>query len=188
MNSVAPNLHLVVAMGSDRAIGQTGRMPWYVPEDLKNFQSLTADHILLMGRKTFQSLGRVLKNRPHFVVTSMNEGEFQEMVRAFPNPTNQPVVRCASLDDFVMRLNAYQQEHQCAESVFLIGGAELYRAAIDRHWVSVMTVTEIDACFAAADTFFPEIPKGYLQMESEGPWCHSVSGLRFRVVRYGGAP
>ena len=66
----AMQIQLVVACGRDRAIGERGTMPWYLPADLKHFKSTTAHTCLIMGRKTFESIGRALPLRRNIVVSS----------------------------------------------------------------------------------------------------------------------
>ena len=72
-NIAKPKLHLIAAMAQQRVIGHQGRMPWHSPEDLAHFKALTSGHTIIMGRKTFDSLGRLLPNRRHIVITRQTD-------------------------------------------------------------------------------------------------------------------
>jgi dihydrofolate reductase len=196
-------LEIVVAMGLDRAIGQQGNMPWHLPEDLKNFQKLTSGHPIIMGRKTFESLGRVLKDRPHFVLSKLSEKEFLAMAQALPNASGQPVLQLRSLEELHGKLNGYFSEKRCKSNseelkeehsdifskveckAFIIGGAELYEQVLERNWVDAVHITEIDSRFEKADTFFPKLSTDTFMKESESLWFLSEKGLRYRVLYYG---
>ena len=65
-------LSLIVAMDENNLIGKNNYMPWDIPEDLKKFKEVTTDNIIIMGRKTFQSIGRALPNRINLVLTKEN--------------------------------------------------------------------------------------------------------------------
>jgi dihydrofolate reductase len=113
-------------------------MPWHLPEDLKRFRALTMNHHIIMGRKTWESIGRLLPGRHHVIVSR----------RAGYTVAGASVVR--SLDEALA---------ECAGDgeVFVIGGEQIYRAALpvaDR-----LYVTEVEGDFAG-DTFFPEFAPG----------------------------
>jgi dihydrofolate reductase len=127
---------LIVAMDRNRVIGAGRRLPWHIPEDLKRFRRLTLGHHVVMGRKTWESIGRPLPGRTNIVLTR------QPGFRA----EGAHVVSC--LDD-ALRLAAGDME------VFVIGGAQIYALALpcaDRAYV-----TEIDAAFSG-DVWFPLLP------------------------------
>jgi len=103
---VLPEMIAIVAMASNCVIGRNGQLPWHLPEDLKHFKKLTLDHPILMGRKTFESIGRPLPRRRNIVLSrGMEPQEGIEVIRT--------VEELASL---------------CSpeEKVFVIGGAELF--------------------------------------------------------------
>jgi dihydrofolate reductase len=132
----APVLSLIVAMDRNRVIGAGGRLPWHIPEDLKRFRRLTLGHHVVMGRRTWESVGRPLPGRTNIVLTR------QPGFRA----EGAYVVSC--LDD-ALRLAAGDTE------VFVIGGAEIYVLALPR--ADRAYVTEIDAAFRG-DVWFPPLP------------------------------
>jgi dihydrofolate reductase len=156
-----PRISLIVAMDRKRGIGIANRLPWKLPEDLAHFKRTTTGHAIIMGRKTFDSIGRPLPGRRNIVVTS-NPAWHMEGTQAAATPEQA----CALARD--------EQE------AFVIGGAELFMQTIalaDR-----MIVTEIAAEFDC-DTFFPEVdPASWRETGRES--FHAASGLDFAIVSY----
>lgn len=128
----APEIVLVAALGRNRVIGVDGAMPWHLPADLKHFKAITLGHPVVMGRRTFESIGRALPGRQNLVVS-------RTLGRA---PDGCTLAR--SLDDALARANS--------GAVMVIGGGELYRAALPR--ARRMELTLVDA-MPAGDTEFP---------------------------------
>mgnify|MGYP001451353270 CR=1 FL=1 len=130
-----PRISLVVAMGSNRAIGAQGKLPWHIPEDLKRFKALTLGHPIVMGRKTYESIGRLLPGRTSVIITRQ---------RGYAVPG---ALIAHSLDDALA---------QCAQAgeVFVIGGGELYEEALPR--TQRIYLTHVDLA-PPADTYFPAL-------------------------------
>ena len=145
------NVSIVVAMAPNRVIGAKNSMPWYLPEDLKKFRELTTDHAILMGRKTFESLPKVLPNREHYVVTrdpdyKRTNERASESKHVFTAP--DPV---AALDLISDRI---ELSGDIPDEVFVIGGGEIFSQLLPyagRIYVTLIK-KEIEG-----DTFFPEI-------------------------------
>lgn len=121
---------IIAALARNRGIGLNGALPWHIPEDLRRFKRLTTGHALLMGRKTYESLGRPLPNRRNVVITSHPVSGLE----CYPDP------------DSALRSLAGQ------ERVFVIGGGQIFRHLLDRADEFYLTLVdrEVDA-----DTFFP---------------------------------
>ena len=131
--SSPPRVSLIAAVAANGVIGRDGALPWHLPEDLKRFKALTLGHHIVMGRKTYESIGRLLPGRTTVIVTRQRD-------YAVPG-----AIVATSLEDAIAR---------CAgdDEVFVIGGAEIYRAALpiaDR-----MYLTLVQAPFEG-DTKFP---------------------------------
>lgn len=127
-------ISLIFAMGNNKAIGYKNQMPWHLPADLAFFKKITMGKPVIMGRKTFESLGRPLPGRTNVVITRNKE------------LTHDGCVIVDSIDS--------AKEFAKYQDCFIIGGAEIYAAFLqiaDR-----MYITEINDDFEA-DTFFPEI-------------------------------
>jgi dihydrofolate reductase len=132
-------ISLVVAMARNRTIGAGGRMPWHIPEDLKAFRRITTGHPIVMGRKTYQSIGKPLPGRTNFVV-SRDPGFTVDGGRVV-----------ASLDDALAQAAAADIPGH--EEVCVIGGGEIYRQALplaDRIYLTLIDA-DIDG-----DAHFPE--------------------------------
>jgi len=142
---------LIAALARNRVIGRENALPWRLPEDLRRFKALTLGHPVIMGRKTHESilgsLGRPLPGRLSIIVT-----------RA-PDYTASECIVAASLE-------AAFAAAEPATEVFVIGGAEIYRAALPS--AHRLHLTEIDADFDG-DAFFPDLPPGAWQEVSREP-------------------
>ena len=130
---------LVVAAGRNRVIGSAGRMPWHVPGDLKTFRRLTMGRPIVMGRKTFQSIGRALDGRTNIVIT--RDPAFQAA----------DVTVAASLEAALTLANGAPSADN---SIMVIGGGEIYRAALP--YADMIYLTEI-AAEPDGDTWFPAL-------------------------------
>lgn len=165
-------LILLAAIARRRVIGVNNTLPWHLPEDLKHFKALTTGHVVVMGRKTFESivdrLGRPLPDRQSVVITRN-----RAWVPAWPKPSAGDRVSVVHGIDGLRSLGE--------EPIFVIGGAEIYEATLpvaDR-----LEITEVDAD-VQGDAFFPEISPDVWHREA-GPQLHSESsGLHYRFVHY----
>jgi dihydrofolate reductase len=131
-------IHLVAAMDEGRLIGRDNGLPWHLPADLKHFKRLTTGHPVVMGRRTWESVGKPLPNRTTIVVTSRPGYEVPE-----------GVIVTSSLDAALERAGAID------EDVFIVGGAVIYAAALPRadrlHLTIVHARLEGDTRFPAFD-------------------------------------
>ena len=127
---------MIAAMARKRVIGRENAMPWHLPEDLKHFKRLTLGHPVVMGRKTYESIGRPLPGRENIVIT-------RSASLALPG------VRV------VTSLNEALELTQ-GKPAFVIGGAEIYRLALPL--ADCLHLTEIDID-VDGDTFFPEFDR-----------------------------
>lgn len=134
MSSFEPKIHIVVAMGVDRAIGADNKLMWKSATDMAHFRKTTTGRIVLAGYNTAVSLGRALPKRTNLVLTS-REVPYEGMI----------AVR--SLDEAL----AFARER--GEDLYVIGGGKLYEAALPL--AHVIHITTICSVFPQADTFFP---------------------------------
>lgn len=139
-------LYHIVAMAKNRAIGKDNRLPWHFPEDLQHFKRRTTGSTVIMGRKTYESIGKPLPNRENFVLSRTQSGSPQEHLKFF-----------SSLDD---ALDAVQ-----TEDAYIIGGADLYRQTMQLD-IDGIYLTRIDKEYAG-DAFYPEIPDLFEEVEIE---------------------
>ena len=157
----APRLTLVVAIDARRGIGIDNRLPWHLPEDLAHFKRVTLGKPIVMGRKTFDSIGRPLPGRRNIVVTRN------------PDWSHAGVETAASLPDALALLDG--------EPASIIGGAQVFQDAMAL--ADCLIVTEIDHVFHC-DTFFPPIdPALWREMARESH--HSeANGFAYAYVTY----
>lgn len=158
---MSKHLTIVVAMDAKRGIGIDNKLPWHLPEDLAHFKRVTLGHPIVMGRKTFDSIGRPLPGRRNIVVTRN------------ANWRHEGVEVAHSLQDAVALAGG--------ESASIIGGAQIFAEALDL--ADRMIVTHIDKQYAC-DTFFPEIdPARWTAVASE-PQRSEAEGVEFSFVTY----
>ena len=109
----------IAAHGKNKVIGSRGDLPWHLPEDLKYFKEKTLGHIIVMGRKTFESFPGPLKNRLHIVVTKQKDYKVPEGVKVFHD--------IHSALEFSKTQTGYWDDE-----VFIIGGGEIYRQTLNK--------------------------------------------------------
>ena len=155
------HLTLVVAIDSQRGIGVNNTLPWHLPEDLAHFKRITSGHPIIMGRKTFDSIGRPLPNRRSIVITRN------------PDWKHDGVDAVTSLDAAVTLVGAAE--------AFIIGGAQIFIEALPR--ADKLVVTEIDKTFDC-DTFFPQIDMQQWQEVAREQHQSVKTGLPYAFVTY----
>ncbi|GAA4496952.1 type 3 dihydrofolate reductase [Hymenobacter ginsengisoli] len=132
---------IIVAAAEDNVIGRQGQLPWHLPADLQHFKKLTLGHPIVMGRRTFESIGRVLPGRTTIVVTGQV---------AWPAPDG--VLLAHSLPEAL----ALAAQQPGGEEVCIIGGGEVYREALAA--TDQVYLTEVHTTVPDGDTFFPALP------------------------------
>ena len=154
------SLTLIAAMGKNRAIGLDGRMPWHLPAELQHFKKATMGKAIVMGRKTWQAIGRPLPGRRNIVV-SRNPGFHAEGVDL-----------ANSLDDAIAMSES--------DEVMIIGGGQLYALALPMANRMVLTLIDIEP---EADTWFPEWDESEWSLTSERYFSvDEKNKLAYRIV------
>jgi dihydrofolate reductase len=131
-----PQISAIVAMTENRVIGYQNQLPWHLPADLQHFKAITSGHPILMGRKTFESIGRPLPNRTNIILTRDS---------AYQKPGCKIV---ASVGDALALATLDHTE------IFIIGGAEIYRQFLP--FTTRLYITLVHEDFTG-DTYFPII-------------------------------
>ena len=139
MSNIA--ISIVVGIANNNVIGMSGGMPWHLSSDLKRFKQITLGNPIIMGRKTYESIGRPLPGRLNIVITR-NEGYGTEGIEIV-----------GDLDVAIVRAQEWAAENSSRE-ICIIGGGEIYRQALPQ--CDRLHVTHIDAS-PDGDTLFPEI-------------------------------
>lgn len=158
-----PRVSVIAAVARNRVIGVDNRLPWHLPEDLAHFKAVTLGHPVLMGRKTFDSLGRPLPGRSNVVITR--------------NRDYRPDgAKTAASIDAALELCAGSDE------VFFIGGAELYAQVIPLADRLYLTEVDIDA---EGDAWFPEYDgSAFRETARESHTGSRGDALKFDFVTY----
>lgn len=156
-----PKVYLVAAVAANGVIGAHGGLPWQLPEDLKHFKRLTLGHPVIMGRRTWESLGKPLPGRDNIVVTGQPRYE-------------APGASVAASLEAALAL--------CADEplAFVIGGSRLFAEALPV--ASGLVLTEIQRDFAG-DTWFPEYDRSKWR-EAQREAHAAADGMRFDFVLY----
>lgn len=153
------HLTLVVAIDANHGIGIENRLPWHLPEDLAHFKRVTLGRPIVMGRKTFESIGRALPGRRNIVVTRN------------PGWSHAGAETAASLEQAIAMLDG--------ERASIIGGAQIFNEALG--FADEMIVTHIAHVYPC-DTFFPAIdPARWSQTSRED---HQTNGVAYAFVTY----
>jgi dihydrofolate reductase len=158
-----PRISIIAAVARNRAIGRANRMPWRLPEDLKRFRRLTLGHAVVMGRRTFDSIGKPLPGRDNIVVTRSRDW-------------SHPGCRAADSIEAALGSTPTSQE------AFVIGGAEIYRLALPR--AARLYLTEIERDFDG-DAFFPEFDRSrWREVSRESRVLDGPEGFAYHFVVY----
>jgi dihydrofolate reductase len=165
---VKSKIKIVVAMSSNRVIGKDNQLPWHLPEDLQHFKSTTLGHTMIMGRKTFESIGRTLPGRTTIVVTRNPKWQFNGVQTA------------SSLEQAIAMGQEQSPDSNLATTIFIVGGSEIYQQALT--FADCVIATEIELSIDG-DAHFPTLePTSWLLASSEK--FTSKTGLRFRINNY----
>ncbi|MGH8759031.1 MAG: dihydrofolate reductase [Burkholderiales bacterium] len=155
-----PRISIVVAYAANRVIGSGGKIPWRLPEDLKRFKALTMGHHIVMGRKTWESIGRLLPGRKHIIIS---------------RKAGYDVPGAKVVDSFDAAIVAASAD----SDIFIIGGGETYASAL--HIADRILATEIDREYQG-DACFPEFEKGHWRETARESREDAASGLRYCFV------
>ena len=161
-------LAAIVAMGSNRCIGVDNKLPWYLPEDLKHFKAKTLGKPVIMGRNTFESIGKPLPGRTNIVISR--------------NPDYQAAgIRTATSLERAISMGKAQAEISGSDEAVIIGGAQIYQATLDQ--IDRLYLTEVDTA-PEGDAFFPVLDAARWQQidQQEHPAVDNRPSYRFRTL------
>lgn len=144
-------IKLIAACSKNKVIGKDNQLIWKVPGDLKRFKELTTGHTVLMGRKTFESIGRPLPNRRNIILTRNKDFKQED---------------CLIYSNIEEIIELYKND------LFIIGGEEIYKQTIG--YANIIELTLIDKDFEG-DAFFPEIPDCFEEINRENLSCEEFN-------------
>lgn len=154
---------VIAAVANNNVIGKDNKLIWHIPEDLKYFKDLTTGHAIIMGRKTYESIGRPLPNRQNIVI-SRTPSEY----------SSDGVTYVSSLQEAI--------DSAKGNELFIIGGESIYRAAMSL--ADKLYITRIYADYEG-DTFFPEVDENIWQLSGSNDSRRlSSEGVAFSFLTY----
>lgn len=133
-------LSIISAIGKNNEIGKRNALLWDLPADMKHFREITKGHTVIMGQKTFESIGRPLPNRRNIIIT-LDKNFISERIEIVHSPEELDVL--------------LKKSEKPEEEAFIIGGGQIYKLFIDK--ADRLYITHVDVEFPDADTFFPII-------------------------------
>jgi dihydrofolate reductase len=136
---------LIAAVSKNGVIGVDNKLPWYIPQDLKRFKELTTNNVVIMGRKTYESIGKPLPNRLNIVVSRNKDLEIDG---------------CLVVDSISKAIKKAGSDKE----IFIIGGGEIYRKSIK--FADEIYLTRIDTIHEG-DTTFPELSEFWVETDRE---------------------
>mgnify|MGYP003437535147 FL=1 len=167
-------ISIIVAVAANNAIGRGNRLLWHLSQDLKYFKEVTTGHPVVMGRKTYESIGRPLPGRRNIVLTRSGKLENVQI----KNPATTTLEAISGIEEF---LKLAQEAPQ--EEFFILGGGELYRTMLP--YADKLYITHIEATVEDADTFFPQIEPEIWSLERcSQRYSDQENNLEFRHALY----
>ena len=146
-------ISIIAAIGKNRELGKDNKLLWHIPEDFKRFKELTSGHVVIMGRKTYESLPekfRPLPNRINIVVTRNPQVTILERSH---KDSNSQIIICNSIEEAIQKAKSFKLQVTNLK-VFIIGGASVYEQGIK--YADKLYLTLVDKEYPDADTFFPD--------------------------------
>jgi dihydrofolate reductase len=157
-------LSIIVAKSKNNVIGKENKLIWNIPDDMKRFRNLTSNHTIIMGRKTFESIGRVLPNRKHIILTKNKDYKVE----------NQNVIIITDINE----LDKYIEDEN---ENFVIGGAKIYNLLINK--CQKLYITQIEKDFEG-DSFFPEIDEKEWKIERKEKGPKDNNDFEYSYIDY----
>lgn len=158
-------LKILVAFDENRVIGKNNALIWHLPADLKRFKALTTGHVIIMGRKTFESIGRPLPNRTTIVISRQHDLKIEGVILAH------------SVEEAILKAKSISRD-----DIFIVGGAEIYQLSLPL--ADQILVTQLHDIFEG-DAFFPEISPAIWEVtEQERGVTDEQNAYQFSYITY----
>ncbi len=154
-----------MAFDENRVIGKNNTLIWHLPADLKRFKSLTTGHVIIMGRKTFESIGKPLPNRTTIVISRQADLQIEGVIIAH------------SVEEAILKAKSITRE-----DIFIVGGAEIYTLSLAL--ADQILVTQLHDIFEG-DAYFPEIPMETFEVtEKERGITDEKNAYQYSYITY----
>lgn len=159
-------ISIIVAKSVNNVIGIQNKIPWNLSEDLKRFKSITSNHTVIMGRKTYESIGKPLPNRLNIIITKNNKKKF----------TEDNIIVVDSLSKALLKSPSDKE-------IFIIGGGQIYSEAINRNIPDQLIITEVLQTYDG-DAFFPEINEKIYKLIDNSEILTTENNLQYQYKTY----
>ena len=158
-------LKILVAFDENRVIGKNNTLIWHLPADLKRFKTLTTGHVIIMGRKTFESIGKPLPNRTSIVISRQADLQIDGAIIAH------------SVEEAILKAKSITRE-----DIYIVGGAEIYALCLPM--ADQILVTQLHDIFEG-DAYFPEIPTETFEVtEKERGITNEKNAYQYSYITY----
>jgi dihydrofolate reductase len=158
-------LKILVAFDENRVIGKNNTLIWHLPADLKRFKALTTGHVIIMGRKTFESIGKPLPNRTSIVISRQADLQIEGAIITH------------SVEEAILKAKSITRE-----DIYIVGGAEIY--ALSLPLADQILVTQLHDIFDG-DAYFPEIPADIFEItEKERGITDEKNAYQYSYLTY----
>ena len=163
------NVNIIVAVTENDAIGKDNKLLFHLKEDMRNFKQLTNGNVVVMGRKTFESIGKPLENRVNVIISRVKHED------------KDNVKWVESLEEAMKKAKEYEKD------IYIIGGGSIYKEALEKDIVDKIYLTRIKKRVNDADTFFPRLDYYdkwiiyYVESYNEGLLGYDVCEIRKRT-------
>lgn len=158
-------ISIIAAIGNNNELGKDNDLIWHLPADLLHFKKMTSGHYIIMGRKTFESIGKPLPNRTSIIISR--------------NPQYH-VAGCLTATSLEAALDLAKNQ----EKIFIIGGAQIYKQAMEQKLADQLEITRVEGDFEA-DAFFPEItPEDWMEIAREEHQADDKNKYNYAFIRY----
>lgn len=160
---------IIVAVSENDAIGKDNKLLFHLKEDMQNFKRLTTSNVVIMGRKTYESIGKPLKDRINIVISRSD------------NKDEENLIWVHSLEEAMKKAKEYEKD------IYIIGGGSIYKEALEKDIVDKIYLTRINKRINDADTFFPRLDYYdkwivyYVESYNEGLLVSDVCEIRKRT-------
>lgn len=160
---------IIVAVSENDAIGKDNKLLFHLKEDMQNFKRLTTSNVVIMGRKTYESIGKPLKDRINIVISRSD------------NKDEENLIWVHSLEEAMKKAKEYEKD------IYIIGGGSIYKEALEKDIVDKIYLTRINKRINDADTFFPRLDYYdkwivyYVESYNEGLLGYDVCEIRKRT-------
>jgi len=159
-------ISIIVAKSLNNVIGIQNKIPWNLSEDLKRFKKITSNHTVIMGRKTYESIGKPLPNRLNIIISKNNKKKF----------TGDNIIVVDSLSKALLKSPSDKE-------IFIIGGGQIYSEAISKNIPDQLIITEVLQSYDG-DAFFPEINEKIYKLIDSSDILTTENNLQYQYKTY----